>query len=180
MKHIYWILFYLLLLIFPKTVFATISVSLSSVPSSINVDQEFTASLDLVCSECGTSYLRGVFFYPESSNTYSGFTQNNSGNWVNVPGSQSTDYFKIEDGSWSGQLKFKFDSTKTAGNYFFKVGRYTSSGNSFAQTSDKVDISVISPTPEPTPTSTPTSVTTPSPTATNIRHQPQQKHQLRL
>ena len=153
----------LVFFLFPKNVYATISISATNVPTSVNLDQEFTVDINLACTGCGISYLRGVFFNPESSTSYSGFTQNNSGDWINLSGSPSS-YFKIDSGSFSGQMKFKFDSIKPAGNYFFKVGRYTPSGSSFSQNSENISITVID--PSPTPSSTPTQSPTESPAAT--------------
>jgi len=147
---------------------SAISLSISNVPSSINADQEFTTDIVLTCSGCGISYLRGVFFYPESSTNYSGYTQNTIGEWTNLSGSPSS-FFKIDSGSWSGQIKFKFDSEKPASEYYFKVGRYTASGTSFSQVSDSVAI-IVSPTPTPIPSptesSTPTATSTPTETLT--------------
>ncbi len=152
----------LVFLLFPKNVYASISLGIANSPGSTNLDQEFTVDVSLICSGCGTSYLRGVFFSPESSISYSGFTQNNSGDWINT-GSPSS-YFKIDSGSWSGQMKFKFDAAKSTGNYFFKVGRYTASGTSFSQNSDNISIIVVD--PSPTSTSTPTQSPTETPTST--------------
>lgn len=157
-----FVLLILFLILFPGSAFAAISVNVENVPNSVNIDDEFTADVILTCTNCGTSYLRGVFFYPESSTVYSGYTQNNSGEWINSPGSQASSYFKVEEGSWSGKLKFRFDLEKSVGDYFFKVGRYTASGNSFAQDSDAKAVLVLG--PSPTPTVTPTQTATPTPT----------------
>lgn len=151
-----------MLLLFPKLVFSAISINIENIPSSIGVDQEFTANIILTCSDCGASYLRGVFFYPESSTSYFGYTQNNANEWINLPGSQASNYFKINEGSWSGQIKFKFDQLKTPGDYFFKVGRYTTNGSSFL-TSTPISILVISPTSNLSPSTSPPQ-TIPSPT----------------
>lgn len=163
----------LVFFLFPKIVYSAITLSVTNLPSSIQADQEFTADVDFVCSSCAASYLRGVFFYPDSISVYSGFTLNNSGEWVNTSGSPSS-YFKIEEGSWNGQLKFKFDSEKPSGNYYFKIGRYTANGSSFSQATDPILINVLgseitpTSTAEPTNTSTPTSTPTPTQSAQSI------------
>jgi len=74
-------------------------------------------------------------FYP-SGTSYFGFTQDNNGNWINAPGGNCTQYYKIaasdlRKGVWSGTLKFKPDSANALyqgpGDYLFKIGRYTNS-----------------------------------------------------
>lgn len=153
--------------LFPKNIFAAISLEISNLSTSIETNQEFSADIVFTCSGCGTSYLRGVFFYPESSTSYFGFTQNNASEWINLSGSP-TSYFKIESGSWTGQMKFKFDSTKPIGDYYFKLGRYTASGTSFSQVSENKLINIFDSSPSitlsPTPTATETSTPTPTPT----------------
>jgi len=151
--------------LFPKTIFSAPTISTGSVSSSIVADQELTVDVVLTCSGCGASYIRGVFFYPDSSPSYSGYTQNNSGAWINLSGSPSS-YFKVESGSWNGKMKFKFDPDKPAGDYYFKVGRYTASGTSFSQSSDVSLIVVVGPSPSPTPTLSPTETPTSTPTTT--------------
>jgi len=166
-KQILPVLFlFVWVILFPKVIISASSISTGSVPSSIMVDQELTVDVVLTCSGCGSSYIRGVFFYPDSSTSYFGYTKNNSGGWVNLSGSPSS-YFKVESGSWNGQMKFKFDSDKPAGDYYFKVGRYTASGTSFSQSSDVTLIAVAGPSPSPTSTPSPTaSPVTESPTPT--------------
>ncbi|HJZ05675.1 hypothetical protein A2634_05180 [Candidatus Amesbacteria bacterium RIFCSPHIGHO2_01_FULL_48_32] len=160
-----WGIAFLLFLLTPTTISAEIALTLNNLPPSINVDQEFEADATLDCTSCGISYLRGVFFYPESSHTYSGFSLNNAGQWISTS-DDKTQYFKIEEGSYSGKLKFKFDPQKPPGSYFFKLGRYTASGDSFAQTSSSLPITVTGPSPTPTsipPTSAPAPTSTPKP-----------------
>jgi hypothetical protein len=155
------------LLVFAPPAFAAISISVSNVPASADQNQEFSATVTLDCSQCGTSYLRGVFFYPESSTSYFGYTQNVAGAWVSAT-TDKTQFYKVQEGSFSGELKFKFDSQKPPGPYFFKVGRYTASGDSFSQKSDPVSILVTGPTSTPEPTNTPKPQPTQNPTHTPV------------
>jgi hypothetical protein len=163
-KQILPVLFlFVWVILFPKVIISASSISTGSVPSSIVADQELTVDVVLTCSGCGSSYIRGVFFYPDSSTSYFGYTKNNSGEWVNLSGSPSS-YFKVESGSWNGQMKFKFDSDKPAGDYYFKVGRYTASGTSFSQSSDVTLIAVAG--------SSPSLISTPGPTASPVTETP--------
>jgi hypothetical protein len=155
---------------------ATQSLTVDSVPLSIDQAQEFTVNVNFSCSSCSTdSYLRGVF-YPSGS-SYFGYTQDNSGNWSNAPGGGCTTYFKIaqsdlSSGTWSGTLKVKPDIASSyyngPGEYLFKVGRYTPSCPSASVWSTEATISITGPTPTPTPapTNTPTPTTVATPTST--------------
>lgn len=140
-----------------------ITVSVSNTPSSIEIQQEFESDVVVDCISCGVSYLRGTLFYPESSHIYYGYTQNNSGQWISTT-SDKTQYYKTEEGSFSGKLKFRFDAEKPPGPYFFKVGRYTSAGDGNADWSNQSLIDVVG--PSPTPSSTPTPIPTQMPTPT--------------
>lgn len=148
-------------------------VNFSGLPSSVNTGEEITINVNLGCSGCGDSYLRGVFY--ESGTKYFGKTLNNSNEWVSTSGDKTV-YFKVAkeefvNASWSGQLKVKIDSDDSNLNgpkdYYFKIGRYTSSGDSSADwsTESKVYINASTPSPSPAPTTAPTS--TPSPTKTS-------------
>jgi len=170
-------LFFLFYLIYSQQVLAA-SLSIESTPSTVDQSQEFSTNALLSCSGCSDSYLRGVF-YP-SGTSYFGYTQDNSGNWSNSPGSACTTFYKVlqtdlVNGSWSGTLKFKPDKDSSyyngPGEYTFKVGRYTSSCSSPSAWSNEVTIAITGPTLTPTPTSNPTSQTTvnPTPTPTPIK-----------
>ena len=145
-----------------------IAVSVSNIPSTINVDQEFSADINLDCTTCGTSYLRGVFFYPETSYDYLGFTLNNGNEWINLSSSNCGSYYKIESGGFEGKLNFKFDAEKPTGPYYFRILRYTPSCGSPSNDnkSNSIATSVIGPTPTPTPTFAPTPTPTPTPAPT--------------
>jgi len=147
-------------------VFAATSVSFTGLPTTVDEVQEFETDVTLICSGCSSdSYLRAVF-YPSGS-SYFGYTQNNSGTWVNASGGSCTEYFKIAssdliEGSWSGKLKMKPDNANSfysrPGEYLFKIGRYTNSCGTPTWSSEKI-ITITGPTATPTP---------PNPTATNI------------
>ncbi len=139
-----------------------LSLSFDGAPNEINGETEFSANVFLDCAKCGVSYLRGVFFYPETSHVYSGFTKNKSGEWVSS-GDDKTQFFKVEEGRHSGQLKFKFDLQKPAREYFFKIGRYTSASSSATWSSNTSSINILTPTPTPSPNQT-----TPTPIVTTI------------
>jgi hypothetical protein len=164
-------------LVFPSSIHA-MSISISNLPESIDKDQETEVEVFFNCSGCGDSYMRGVF-YPSGTN-YFGFTQNNKGDWVGTEADRSL-YFTIAksdlvDASWSGKLKIKPDPADSAyngpGEYLFKLGRYTSSGDSSADWSNELAIKITGPAPTatptktPDPTNTPTSVPTTAPTKT--------------
>jgi hypothetical protein len=159
-----WLLPWPLFFIFTSPVLA-LTLSVTDLPSSVDINQDFTAKVSLDCACTGSSFFRGVFFYPDSSTSYSGFTQNNLGEWVGSS-SDRTQYFQTSAGSFSGQLKFKFDPQKSPGSYYFKVGRYSSSGDSSADWSNTLAVSVSGPSPTPLPTSTPKPLPTNSPVPT--------------
>lgn len=162
-------LFFLYFLL-PQNIFAA-TLSIQNTPSSVNQSDEFSVDVSLGCSGCADSYLRGVFY--DSGTSYFGYTQDNSGNFSNAPGSNCTTFFKIAQsdlvsGSWSGKIKFKPDSSsayfKGSGEYSFKVGRYTSSCSSPSVWSQEVVIDIVGPTS--TPTSAPSATPNFSPTKT--------------
>ncbi len=161
-------------------VFAATSLSVSNLPTTIDQAQELEVDVNLSCSSCTSdSYLRSVF-YP-SGTSYFGYTQNKTGEWINAPGANCTQYYQIlntelVEGTWSGKLKSKPDIANAfyngPGEYLFKVGRYTPSCSSPTWSSEGI-ITITGPTPTPTPTptslptSTPVPTNTPNPTATN-------------
>lgn len=158
---------------FVRTASASMSLSVTNTPSSVDQSQEFSADVSFLCGSCTSdSFLRGVF-YP-SGTSYFGFTKDNGGNWINAPGGSCTQYFKIaaddiKEGSWSAALQFKVDSESSyyqgPGDYLFKVGRYTSSCSS-PTWSTETTITVTGPTATPTPAPTNTPVPSPTPTKT--------------
>lgn len=176
-----FIVFIFCFLIFPYTISAS-SLTISGLPNNINHDQEVEVELSFECSGCGDSYIRGVF-YPNGTN-YFGYTQNNSGSWIGTETDRLL-YFSILkneliESTWSGKIKVKPDYEDIAfigtGEYFFKLGRYTSSNDSSADWSNELTVKIIGPTatpiqtatatPNPTVTSTPTKTSTATPTIT--------------
>lgn len=169
----------LFLLVFPSPVFSATSVSVSSIPVSVDKEQEIEINITLSCTSCSSdSYLRGVF-YP-SGTSYFGYTQNKQGDWTNAPGGNCVEYYKVIpseliEGSWSGKLKIKPDTTSSyyagPGEYLLKVGRYTGSCGS-PTWSQESNIAITGLTITPTPTNTlaptPTPSTTSAPTATSV------------
>ncbi len=180
-----------ILLCLPHAIYAVTSISFSDLPTSVDEKEEVGIQTILYCSGCsGDSYIRGVF-YPSGS-SYFGYTQNNTGSWINASGASCTEYFKIalddlKEGSWSGVLHIKPDAENSyyngPGEYLFKLGRYTTSCGSPTWSSEKT-ITITGPTPTPTalpptatatctpsntPTTTPTSTPRPSATVTPTR-----------
>ena len=156
------------------SIIAATTISFSNAPKTIDQLQEFEIDVSLLCSGCTSdSYLRGVF-YP-SGTSYFGYTQNNSGTWINAPGGSCTEYFKIastdlKDGSWSGRLKLKPDIPSpyynSPGDYLFKVSRYTNSCGTTWSTETTITITGPTNTPTLTPTNAPTYTPTNTPTNT--------------
>lgn len=111
------------------------SFTISNIPSSIDSTEEFKTSVNLSVPKNPNTvfYLKGAFKKVDESN-YFGFTQVGS-SWVrNNQGYE--DQFKITtngDGNWSGDLQIQPDVLDSgydgAGEYIFKVGRYTTSGS---------------------------------------------------
>lgn len=166
---------FLVALLIPVLPAAAATVSFSSPPNPVLIDTEFSLQVNLSeCTGCGNSYLRGVF-YPSGTN-YFGLTQNQLGEWVGTV-ADKTKYFQILktdliSGTWSGQIKFRADSTASdysgPGTYNFKIGRYTSASGS-ASWSAAIPVTLAIPTavpPAPTPTSLPTPTEIPPPTPT--------------
>lgn len=152
-----------------------LSLDFTNAPVSIDQNQEFSVDINLVCTACNDSYLRGVLYL--SGTNYFGFTKNNSGNWINSPGSQALSYFavlkdEVKEGSWSGKLTIKPDPEDPAfigpGSYNFKVGRYTSGGSVTWSAPVAIIITgpsptVIPDTPKPTPKPSPVATLKPTP-----------------
>ncbi len=157
----------------PRSIYA-LNISISDLPANLDQSSETEVGLYFECSGCGDSYMRGVFY--AGGTDYFGFTQNNSGEWIGTWEDRSQ-YFKIAkidliEASWSGRIKVRPDSGDSAyhgpGEYLFKIGRYTSSGDSSADWSNVLALRIIGPTPTPTTTPTATPTQTPSPIPTVI------------
>lgn len=113
-----------------------VTLEITQYPSTFDEKQEIEVGVLMGCSNCGNSYLRGVF-YPDGTN-YFGMTKNNAGDWIGTT-SDKTQYFKLTKddlvgSSWSGILKMKLDVTDAnysgPGQYALKIGRYTSADSS--------------------------------------------------
>lgn len=121
-----------------------------------------------------TYFLRSVFCSPDST-SYFGYTLNNSGDWVSNPEDKSELYTitTSPEGTWSGQLQAVVDNNGNvdnfvSGEYFFKLGRYTSSTDTSADWTSPTSLWITfpSPTSTPTPSSTSESTSTDTPTPT--------------
>jgi hypothetical protein len=161
------VFFYFIVL--ASSVFAATSISIANAPSSLDQNSEMEIDITFVCNGCSDSYIRGVF-YP-SGTSYFGFTQNKEGIWTNASGSKCMEYYKIAqsdlvEGSWSGKLKLKPDLASSfyigPGEYFLKVGRYTSSCGSPTWSGETTMI-IMGPSPTYTPTQTPIPTSSPIP-----------------
>lgn len=162
------VFFYFIVL--ASSVFAATSISIANAPSSLDQNSEMEIDITFVCNGCSDSYLRAVLY--SSGTSYFGFTQSKEGIWTNASGSKCMEYYKIAqsdlvEGSWSGKLKLKPDTSSAfyagPGEYFLKVGRYTSSCGS-PTWSGETTITITGPSPTHTPTQTP--VPTSSPVST--------------
>jgi hypothetical protein len=165
-------------------VLAAMSLTFSGVPSSVEEESPFEVDVSLVDAPINRIYYLRAAFHKEGETQYFGYTFNNEGNWHNSPG-EYTKFLEIttnEEGSWSGKLEAKTDladpAFEDAGNYSFKIGRYTEGGSlSWSNNSVTIAINVQptptpesepeetpEPTPTPTPTPIPTLILTPTPT----------------
>src|SRR3989344_4221541 len=149
-KKVCLILFSIILLIsfLPNQAYAaivfTISNPLVNSDDSIEVDASITGLISSSCSSSGC-YLKAQLKTLDESKSYFGYTNNNSGEFVDYFSSpSSTDEVKSKlfnfvpvSGSWSGKLKAKNNFTDTnyigPGQYTLRFRRF--SGNSTTPTS---------------------------------------------
>lgn len=162
----------------PKVVFGAFSIS--STPSSVAEDGSFSVTINLTISgSAGNNYyLRAAFSHQDTPTSYFGYTKDNSGSWYNGTPSpiDHTKFYQItmdSGNSWAGTIDVKPDTSSTvykgAGNYNFKVGRYTAAGSGPTWSDNSVTIAITAtttPTPSPTPSPSPTPTSTASPTPT--------------
>ena len=169
-----FIIFSLLLL--PRQIYATRSLSISS--SITSLTSEETLTINIVPTEFTpgeTIYIKAAFFKNGSDN-YFGFTQKNS-DWIK--NSETTISQKsVVIGSWDQNLVSRSDFADSGfqgnGEYLLKVGYYylTSGDNlsSVKWSTNSLTVNLVQPTPTPTPTPTltptPAPTTTPAPTST--------------
>ena len=162
-------IFAFLFFLFPQKISAA-TFTFSGQPSSILDNQSFSVNVSL--SVNGSSgniyYIRGAFANQSTPTSYFGYTKNDQGIWYNgKPTIDKTKFYKITmtNNQWQGKIELKPDTSdsgyKGGGNYNFKIGRYTSTGNTISWCNDDstpCSISTISITSSSTPTPTPTSV----------------------
>lgn len=154
-----------------ELVFA-VAVNVSNVPASVSEDQEFTVSVSVTGAASNTNnYLRGAFYSDTAPSSYFGYTFNHLGTWYNGTPSPIDPHQFLEiqigsDGSWSGDVRVKPDTSSNyfggSGNYYFKVGRYTTNGTSVSPWSNSNLLTINAPTPTQTPTPVPTNTPTPT------------------
>lgn len=147
------------------------SLTLDNVPSEVNAEESFEASVQFLTSAKNTNYYLAGVFYKTSGNGLFGLTEV-SGNMVSLSASPSS-FYQIttsEEGSWSGKLRVKADikdpGFKGEGDYWLRIDRFTGKSTSPAESSNPVGIRIkYIPPPTPPPTPEPTaSKATPTPT----------------
>lgn len=166
-------IFYSLLLL-PRQIYATRSLSISSSATSLTSEETLTINTvpaDFTPGE--TIYIKAAF-HKSGSDNYFGFTQKNS-DWIK--NSETTiNQRSIIIGSWDQNLVSKSDFTDSGfqgnGEYLLKVGYYyLTSGDNLSPvkwSTNSLPVNLVQPTPTPTPTPIPTPVptATPAPTST--------------
>lgn len=171
------ILFMYFFIVSSEDSFAAISFTISNPVVTPEGEVEVEATISgLISSSCSTGgcYIQGRF---QSSEGYFGYTQNNSGEFVDYFGnSGSADEIKTKlfnftpvGGAWNGRLRVKnnFQSSCYFGPGEYPLSFRRFSGNSTTPTSVESNVLVINltqtisdPTPNPSQTTSPT----PSPT----------------
>lgn len=115
---------------------STSDFSISGVPSQINSNQIFATSVSINLSSSPNTkfYLKGAFRSPSKPDNYFGLTQVGS-SWIKNSDSATNQFSATTDssGSWSGNINIQPDILDSgylgSGDYNFKVGRYTGSGD---------------------------------------------------
>lgn len=118
-----------------STTSSTSSFTISNIPSTIDSTETFNASVNLSLSDKAntTFYLKGAFKRKDNTN-YFGQTKV-SGSWIKNNKTYSDQYKIItsSSGNWSGNLEIMPDIMDSgyegAGEYIFKVGRYSEDGS---------------------------------------------------
>lgn len=152
-------LFFIFPVLFNKPTFASFNFVISEVsPSTVtSKDQEIDVKIKVESLPSGESFFRASI---KSGNSYLGYMQNNSGNWVKM-GSLTSDsrygycvnYYKIStDGEYVLKIKVGSDNDLANGKYTVKVHRFTSSCASYSYSSEETDFEVEINLPTPTPT----------------------------
>lgn len=128
---------FLLLLVFPARVFAAFSIENITPTEITSGDQILTLFVSASNLSSSTQYLQAAITKEGKSNFF-GFTQNNSGNWIQYqssPDLNSLLAFTPVDGNWNGEVQAKIDTSDSGfagpGIYSVKLLKYiTSSGSS--------------------------------------------------
>lgn len=181
MKRILPILFFLFVFLFPKSVYATISLEISNVEKG-----ESSYSLDAKLSGISASsncYVQMAITAPDDPH-YFGQTWSPKGEWFKYISSPTKEYIKEYfiklENDQTTKILFNTDPEdsdyKGPGEYLVKLKRYTGESSSSAGESNALTFTIADPTPSPTstptgtptstPTSTPTQTSTPTPTKT--------------
>lgn len=156
---------FLLLLVFPAKAFAAFSVENITPTEITSPDQELTLFVTASNLSSSTQYLQAAITKDGQSN-YFGFTQNNSGNWVQYqssPDLNSLLAFTPVGGNWNGEVQAKIDTSDSGfagpGTYQIKLLKYISSSGT-SSNSLPLTINIVSsqPTLPPTPSQAPTLV----------------------
>ena len=151
--------------------FAAMSLTFTGLPSSINQDEEINIQVSLTSAPINTIYYLRAAFYVDNTSQYFGYTYNGTV-WNNAL-TDPKQFLQINtgaNGEFVGDLKTKVDLTssyfKGTGEYQFKIGRYTSGGNSPIWYESSAT-TIIGPTPTPTLAPTPTNTPSPTPAPTS-------------
>lgn len=141
--------------LFPAKVFAAFTIETVTPSDIISEDQTITLFVSASNLSSSTQYLQTAIT-KEGKTNYFGFTQNNSGNWIQYqssPDLNSLLAFTPVDGNWNGEVKAKIDTSDSGfagpGSYMIKVLKYISSSPS---SSNLVPLTInIATSPETTP-----------------------------
>jgi hypothetical protein len=164
----FFLTIFLLFLIPPQI--QAFSLEITDVKQSLVSDKEQIVSVDLLITDLpsGESYFRAGW---KSGNSYIGYVQNNSGDWIklNSLSGECKNYFKIDQATTSATLNIKIgsDNEISNGETIIRAHRITSSCSSnYSSNEYSSTINLPTPTPEPTesPTPEPTNTFTPTPT----------------
>lgn len=153
---------------FIPPVFAKIE--LSDYPVKIEINKEFTVSVDLTNLSDPVHFL-SIVFQKKKGGDYFGQTKNGE-SWVEAEKANCKSFpqAEIKEGSWSGRLTGRIifgekDFDNSLGDYILKVIKYTDSCNT--SPSNELPVTLFSTDPPPdTPTITPK----PSPRPNNTPH----------
>lgn len=136
----------------------------TNLPASINSDQSINVSVELMGMTANSQYYLKPVFYKSGSSNYFGKTLVSS-NWIKNS-TTLNEQFNVttnNNGYWQGQISFIADIDDSgfsgSGDYLFKIGRYTASGNgpTWSQESAINITLIVVATPSPSPSNQPLS-----------------------